>query len=102
MVDNGFKEFMYDLENEESVSLIEFDAVSQKMVDVFLQKQQGRNGDDILTDEEGKRLCLITNETDLEDIHQKFLWDIQYIAEEDLDKKVGPGGFYKEFMETHT
>ncbi|ORD93717.1 hypothetical protein ECANGB1_1623 [Enterospora canceri] len=98
MVDQGFKQFWYDLEEELSLSANEFDSQSSGMLTQFRMKEFGKSADDLLVNENGERLCLLVNEVSLEGITAKFLWDILYVDESNLDKKFTPGANYDEFI----
>lgn len=98
MVNSDFTEFHYDLENDLSLSASELDGNAKELLEFFKQKYPEKSADDLLTDDEGNRLCLIINECHLDGVDGKFLWDIQYVPEEDCDKKLSPGTLFMDFL----
>lgn len=102
MVNGEFTEFHYDLEQDLSISATEFDPSSQEILDAFRATVPGGNYDSVLVNDNGERLCLLVCDVDLEDKHSKFLWDLQYVSEDNFDKKASPGDFYNDFISKAT
>ncbi|OQS54444.1 hypothetical protein EHP00_1319 [Ecytonucleospora hepatopenaei] len=98
MVNSDFTEFCTDLETEEYLYISTFDLVGQELIKYFRQKNISKSADDLLTDQDGNRLCLLMNECNLDENTGTFLWDIVYVPESDLEKKVQPGTLFDEFI----
>ena len=98
MVDNEFREFTYDLEQELSISINHLDLTAKEMISWFRQSNINKTADELLTNENGDRLVFLITDVKIEDKENKFLWDITYLPDDALDKKLAPGSFYEQWM----
>lgn len=102
MIDQNFSEFCYDMENDLHVSTNQFELSSVGMLEFFKAANFNRSVDDLLQDSNGSRLCLLVNDANVDGVEAKFLWDIVYVQEDSLNKKIQPGALpssiYNQYM----